>query len=116
MDDRLGVDDNFYFVGGEVEEPAGFDDLQGLVEHGGRVDGDFGAHSPGGVIEGLGEGGVFDFVGGGASEGASAGGEDDAADFVESAGVGRLEDRGMLGIHGEEADVLLAGEGDEQGA
>jgi hypothetical protein len=38
---------------GDVEEAAGLDDLQALVQHGGRVDGDAPAHHPGGVLERL---------------------------------------------------------------
>ena len=41
------------FVRGEVEEPAGLDQFEAFIEHGGRVDGDLVAHAPGGVGEGL---------------------------------------------------------------
>ena len=56
MNGGLGVDGDLDAVGGKVEEAAGFDDLEALIEHGGGVDGDALAHDPGGVFEGLGGG------------------------------------------------------------
>src|SRR5687768_9699344 len=116
MDHRLGVDDDVDLFGREVEEPAGFDQLQALVEHGGGVDGDLVAHPPGGVVEGVGGGGGFDFVEGGVAEGAAGGGEDEALHFGRSASLHGLEDGGVFGVDGEDGDVVFSGEGDEEGA
>ena len=41
------------WLGRHVEQAAGLDDFQALVQHGGRVDGDAAAHHPGGVFERL---------------------------------------------------------------
>src|SRR5206468_4649971 len=79
---RLGVDDDVDLLGREVEKPAGFDQLQALVEHRGGVDGDLAPHAPGGVLEGVGEGGVLDLLGGGGAKGAAGGGEDQALDLA----------------------------------
>ena len=108
------MDDDLDFVGGEAKEPAGFDDFKGFVEHGGRIDGDFAAHAPGGMIESILEGGVFDFFCGSAAERAAAGGEDDFFDLFEPAGLGGLKDGGMFGINGEELDIIFLREGNEQ--
>ena len=40
----------------QVEQPAGLDDLQRLVHQGGRIDGDFRPHVPGGMGQGVGDG------------------------------------------------------------
>ena len=56
VDDRLGMNDDVDLVGAHVEEPAGFNDLEALVHHGGGVDGDAVAHFPVGMSESLGDG------------------------------------------------------------
>ncbi len=53
VDDALPVDHHLDAVLRQIKEPGRLDDLQALVHHGGGVDGDFGAHVPVGVAQGL---------------------------------------------------------------
>ena len=55
MHDRLRVNHHVDLLAGKIEQPAGFDDLQGLVHEGGRIDGNFRPHVPSGVGQGLGD-------------------------------------------------------------
>ena len=106
------MDDGVELVCREVEEPVGFDEFEGFVHEGCRVDGDFFAHGPGGVVEGLVDGGVLDLLEGLRSEGASGGGEGDAADGVGCGGWGciilggeceeALPEGGVFGVDGED--------------
>ena len=95
--------------GRQVEEAAGFDDLEALVHHGGGVDGDALAHDPGGVLEGLGGGDVVEVGERGVAEGAAGGGEPYLLDFGGFAAAHALVDGVVLGVDGEEGDVVLAG-------
>ena len=54
-----GVDHDVDTVGGDVEEPARFDDFEPLVRHRRRIDRDLRAHAPIGMLESLGERDVF---------------------------------------------------------
>ena len=110
----LGMDGDFDLRGGKVEEAAGFDDLEALVEHGGGVDGDALAHDPGGVLEGLGGGDVVEVGERGVAEGAAGGGEPDLFDFGGGAAAEALVDGVVLGVDGEEVDVVLAGGGEDE--
>ena len=56
MHDRLRMNHHLDLPAVQVEQPAGLDDLQGLVHQRGRVDGDFRPHVPGGMGQGLGDG------------------------------------------------------------
>ena len=58
MDGGLRMDDNVDLVGADTEEPAGFDDLEAFVHHGGGINGDAVAHAPVGMGEGLFDGNV----------------------------------------------------------
>ena len=101
-------------AGGQVEEAAGFDDLEALVHHGGGVDGDALAHDPGGVLEGLRRGDVVEVGERRVAEGATGGGEPDLLDFGGGAAAHALVDGVVLGVDGEEGDVVLAGGGDDE--
>ena len=57
VDQALRMDDDFDPVFGDVEEVMGLDDLQALVHQGRRIDRDLRAHPPGGVGEGVVDGG-----------------------------------------------------------
>ncbi len=100
--------------GREVEEAAGFDDLEALVEHGGGVDGDALTHDPGGMFEGLGGGDAVEVGEGGVAEGAPGGSEPDLLDFGGGAGAEALVDGVVLGVDGEEGYVVLAGGGEDE--
>ncbi len=111
MDDALGVDDDVDFCHGDIEQPFGFDHFEAFVKEGGGVDGDFAAHVPGGVFEGLGEGDVGELVSGEGAEGAAAGGEEEAADGIAVLAFEALEDGVVLAIDGEKADAFGGGGG-----
>src|ERR1700679_269243 len=114
MDGGLRVDGDLDAVGGKVEEAAGFDDFEALVEHGGGVDGDALAHDPGGMFEGLGGGDAVEVGEGGVAEGAARRGEPDLLDFGCGAGAESLVDGIVLGVDGEEVYVVLAGGGQDE--
>ena len=81
------MDDDVDLVGSDAEEPAGFDDFETLIHHGGGIDGDAVAHFPVGVGEGLIDGDVGELVDGRFAEWAAGGGEDDSAHFRVERGV-----------------------------
>ncbi len=110
----LGVHGDFDGRGREVKEAAGLDDFEALVEHGGRVDGDAASHDPGGVLEGLGDGDVFEFGEREGTERAAGGGEPDLLDFWEGAGAHALVDGVVLGVDGEQREVFGTGGGGEE--
>ena len=83
----LRVDDDLDLIGAHVEQPAGFDNFEALVHHGGGIDGDAVAHFPVGVGEGLIDGDVGELVDGRFAEWAAGGGEDDSAHFRVERGV-----------------------------
>ncbi len=114
MDGGLGVDGYLDARGRKVEEAAGFDDFEALVEHGGGVDGDALAHDPGGVLEGLRGGDAVEVGERGVAEGAAGGREPDLFDFGGGAGAEALVDGVVLGVDGEEVDVVLAGGGEDE--
>ncbi len=53
MDYTLRMHHGGYPVGGDPEKPVSFDDLKRLVEHGSRIYGDFSAHAPVWVTQGV---------------------------------------------------------------
>ena len=134
MHDGLGVDEGGEFFGWQTKKMVGFDEFEGLVHHGGGVDGDLGAHVPCGVVEGLLGCGVVGFFGVGITERATGCGEDDAADvggvdarnnpapgsFAAPRSLGRgtgeeaLPEGGVFGVDGEELAAGAPGEGDDE--
>ena len=109
MDGALGMHQDGDVVPGDAEEPVGFDDFEGFVHQGCGVDGDFGAHLPGGMAEGLFGGYGVQLVQGGAAEGAAAGGDQEAADVVVLA-LEALPDGAGFAVHGED-DAAVFGFG-----
>src|SRR5271170_7349436 len=114
MDGGLRVDCDADLGGRKVEEAAGFDDFEALVHHGGGVDGDALAHDPGGVFEGLGGGYAVEVGQGGVAERATGGGEPDLFDFSGGSSAHALVDGVVLGVNGEESDVMLFRGGDDE--
>jgi len=108
VDDGVGVDDDVDLVGFEVEEPFGFDDFEAFVHHRGGVDGDFGAHIPVGVFEGLGGRGARDFLPVPGAEGAAGGGEVHFFDGVLPGAEEALEDGGVFGVDGQDDAAVFA--------
>ena len=114
VDGGLGVDGDADLGGGQVEEAAGLDDFEALVHHGGGVDGDALAHDPGGVLQRLLWGDVFEVGCGRVAEGAARGREPDLSDLGGGAAAHALMDGVVLGVDGEEGDVAVAGGGDDE--
>ena len=108
MDDGLRMNDRFDAIHLDSKQPTGFDHFEAFVEEGGGVDGDFPAHGPSGVTEGLGWGDAGEFLGWGIAEGAAAGGEDEALDVRGGAAFEALEDRVMFGVDGKDLDAFAA--------
>ena len=104
VDDALRVDDDIDASHFDIEEPAGLDHFEAFVEERGGVDGDFAAHVPRGVFEGLFEGGGGDLVWGPCAEGPAASGEDETADVGWGSAVEALEDGVVFAVDGEDAD------------
>ena len=114
VDGGLRVDDDADLRGREVEEAAGFDDLEALVHHGGGVDGDALTHDPCGVFECLGRGDAVEVGQRSVAEGSTGGGEPDLLDFVGFSAAEALVDRVVLGIDGQEGDVVLFCRSDDE--
>ena len=74
-----GMDDDIDLVGTDVEKPAGLDDLETFVHHGGGIDGDAVAHAPVGMREGLLGSDGAELAERRFAEGAAGGGEDRGA-------------------------------------
>src|SRR6202789_4725566 len=105
---------HLHLRGGKVEEAAGFDDLQGLVEDGGGVDGDALAHDPGGVLEGLGWGDALEVGELGVAERAGGCREPDLFDLRSGAGAEALVDGVVLGVDGEKVYVAFPRCGEDE--
>jgi len=114
MDDALRVEDRGALLGAEIEEPLGFDEFEAFVGERGGVDGDFRAHRPVGVLEGVGGRDVREAFLRPIAESAAGGGEDDAADAGLRVALEALEDGVVLGVDGEEFDVVLARGGHDE--
>ena len=108
MDDGFGVDDHVDLVGLEVEEPFGFDHFEAFVHHRGGVDGDFGAHVPVGVLEGLGGLGACDVGAVPGAERAAGCREVDALDGVVAGAEQALEDGGVFGVDRQDGAAVFA--------
>jgi len=109
MDDALRVDDHFDALHFHTEEPAGLDHFQPFVEERGGVDGDFGAHAPGGMFERLGRSNTFKGSCRGVAERAAAGGEEEAANMGRIAPFQALKDGVMFAVHREDVDPFAPG-------
>ena len=105
MHDALRVHDHVHLVHGDIEQPAGFDHLQSLVEQGGGIDGDLPAHGPGGVLERLFQSDVFQVFLLPGAEGASGGCQDQTGDGFRPpvVAVQALENGVVLAVHGQYA-------------
>jgi hypothetical protein len=114
VDDRLGVHDDRDPVEVHPEELVRLDHLEALVHERRRVDGDLGAHVPGGVLERLGDRDPLELGAGLPPEGPTARGEDDPLDLVGGAAAQRLVDGGVLGVDGDDlATAAGPGAGDD---
>src|SRR5580704_12192977 len=108
------MDDYFDLIETDPEKPAGFDDFEAFVHHGGGVDGDALAHDPGWVFEGLLRGDVVEGGERGVAEGATGGGEPDLLHFCRRSAAHALVDGIVLGVNGEEGYVVFLCGGDDE--
>ena len=101
MHDALRVDDDVHFFHGDVKEPAGLNHFQPFIEQGGGVYGDFAAHAPGGVLEGLFQRDVFQIFPVPGAEGAAGCRQNQAGDGFRAAvaAVQALENGVVLAVH-----------------
>ena len=98
MDDRLRVHDHVDLLGREIEQPAGFDDLERLVHHRGRIDRDLRAHAPIRMAQGLFDRDAGQLLGRVAEKGSAAGGQHDPPHLLAAARLQRLKDGAVLAI------------------
>ena len=116
VDDRFGVYHYVDAVGSGAEEPAGLDDLESFVHHRSGIDGDFGAHRPVGMLEGVGLRCGCNLLLRPIAERASGGCEMYFFEFVSLGGEQALEDGRMLGIYREDGGVAGPGPLHHQGS
>ncbi len=102
MDYALRVDDDLDLFVGEVEKPAGLDDLQPLVHQGCRVHGDLRAHTPRRVGEGSPGRDTPQLLLLPPAEGTAGARDDDPRHRLPVAGVPALVQCGMLTVHGQD--------------
>ena len=102
MNDRLGVNNDRQFLGGQAEQPASLDHLKSLVHHRGRIDRDLRPHPPVGVIERFFDGNPFHLFAGMMPKRAAAGGEDQPSDILAASALKRLEDRAVFAVDGNQ--------------
>ena len=114
VDDALGVEYRGALLGAQSEEALGFDELEALVGERGGVDGDFRAHRPIGVFEGVGGSTVGEAFGGPVAECAAAGGEDDATHAGVRVTLEALEDGVVFAVDGENVCAGFFGGGQDE--
>ncbi|MNR09332.1 hypothetical protein D3C85_1255280 [compost metagenome] len=51
MDNALRMEQHLNLFIRQTEQPVGFDDFQTFIDHGGRVNRDFGSHAPVGMAK-----------------------------------------------------------------
>jgi hypothetical protein len=108
------MNDYFNFRGGNVEQPAGFNDFEALVHQRGGIDSDTASHFPGGMIERLLDSDGVKIGFGRVQERTAGGGEPDGGDLVHASAAQALVDGIVLGIDREERLALLAGFGGDE--
>ena len=108
VNDRLGMNKHLNTFGGDVEEPAGFDDLEAFVHEGGRVDGDFASHAPVGVFEGIGKSDVLQLLACAATERSARSGEEYLVHVAHLAHE-TLENGRVFGVDRQDGDVVAGG-------
>src|SRR5258708_7007521 len=96
------MNEHVHLIGREIEEPAGFNDLETLVGHGRGVDGDAIAHLPGGMIQRLPDRPRFQFMYWRPAEWTAASRQNELADFGMFASAHALMHAVVLAIHGQQ--------------
>ena len=96
---RLRMHYRCNLLGTHVEKPASLDNLERLVDHRGRVDGDFRAHVPVRVAQGIGHSHSVKHFGRSVAEGASGGRDYEAAYIFVAFAAQALVYGRMLRIH-----------------
>ena len=110
MNHRLGVNQHVDLLFRQGEEPPGFDDLQGLVHHGGRVDRDLGTHPPGGMLEGLLRGDLGQLFHRPVEKRSSAGREDQSLHLLRATALEDLKQPAVFAIDRQEPRAGFLGQ------
>ena len=114
MDDALAVDEHLDLRKRRPVQVHRLDDFKPLIEHGGAVYGDLGAHVPVGVRQRPRGGDGFQLLQGHIPQGAAAGGEEDLAEGCGAVKVQALPDGGVLAVYGQDARARARGLGQDQ--
>src|SRR5579875_1259176 len=116
MHDGLGVDEDLDLVLAQAEEMAGLDHLKAFVHQSGGIEADAAAHVPGGMAEGILEGGGAELLGRPAQKGAAGGGEDDAGGLAGSAAAQALVNGAVFAVNRQDGNATAASQGHEERA
>ena len=112
MNHALTVNKNVYFIGWHVKEPRRFDKLKSLVHHCSRIDGNFCAHAPVGMLERLLDGDIFQVIACSVEERTAGSSQNKTFDALFSgASLKRLEYCGMFAVDRENRHTLFFGAG-----
>ena len=91
---------------GDIEQPAGLDDLEGLVHHGCRIDCNLGSHLPRRMCQGIFDADLFELFRGPFTKRTSAGCQDDALQFAPLLTFESLENGTMFAIDRHDTATL----------
>ena len=114
MHDALRVDEHLDVFSPDVEQPAGLDHLQPFVHQGGGVDGDFFAHFPVGVGQGLLRGDCPELALGQIAKRPAGGSEDELADIRFFPGLQRLGNGAVFAVNGQQGYLAAFYRGHDQ--
>src|SRR3954449_3569295 len=103
------MNDHIDLIWWQIEKPAGFDDFQGLVHHGGRIDCDFWPHPPGGVRQGVLHGDILHLLSRIPPEWAATGREYDSLQVLPPPARQGLKDGTMFAIDWENFGLPASG-------
>src|SRR6185369_385271 len=107
------MDRDSYLAGRHVEQAAGFNDFQTLVEHRGRVDRNAAAHHPRGMFERLLRSDRGKLIEGQLTEWPTGGCKPDALDLGVTAYAEALVYGVVLTVDGQDGHIALTGSGGE---
>src|SRR5262249_47950000 len=110
VNDGFGMNDHTDPFRRQIEQPTSFDDFQRLVHERGGIDGDFGAHTPGGMIQGFVHSDSGQVRGFPTANRSSAGSQYDAFDLIGSSGLHRLENGAVFTIDRQQTSAALFGQ------
>src|SRR6266404_1390770 len=116
MDDALRMDHYRDAADFNVEEPARLDHFQAFVKERGRIDGDLAAHDPGRMFQGPFDGDARELRFWRGPKRTAGSGEPKPPNGTGGFAIEALKNGGVLAIHRQNADALLAGFAHDQRA